>query len=46
MSKSRTAETLKAYREVVAQQAATVEILKVIGSFPTDVQSVFDATRA
>ena len=43
MSKSRNADTLKAYREVVAQQAATVEILKVIGSVPSDVQSVFDA---
>ena len=29
--------------EAIEQQAAMVEILKVIGSFPTDVQSVFDA---
>jgi len=43
MSKSRNADTLKAYREAVAQQAATVEILKVIGNFPADAQSVFDA---
>ncbi len=43
MSKSRNADTLKLYREAVRQQAATVEILKVIGSFPADVQAVFNA---
>ena len=43
MSKVRNADTVKLYREAVRQQAATADILRLIGSFPTDVQSVFDA---
>jgi signal transduction histidine kinase len=42
-SRQSSADTLGLYREAVAQQEATADILKLIGSFPADVQAVFDA---
>src|SRR4029453_1308450 len=39
----RLAEALKGKAETEEQQAATAEILRTIGAFPTDIQPVFDA---
>src|SRR4030095_717083 len=39
----RLAEALKGKAETEEQQAATAEILRTIGAFPTDIQPAFDA---